>query len=892
MTLFLARCVDDGTLNDFYLVDVHMHLGVERGQTIRNYNRDNFFKFCQSVEKAFFKELSGGSPSIKYRLEGGSVPSKLVSFPIFLEGRVNSQTLFDEFFVAPYVSKIASVSIDRIKVENDEAQVLGNNNLILKWSALPSLERFTTFKYVMFSKTSSIENEIRLAQSEGFSGIKAKFDFLEESFKSVLRLLQNKNLPLMIEMLGSKKFETFYELLNDARLEIGGNSTPIILNSFEYDSNEDLLWKILEEDNVYVDPSGLEFKNLVSFITSMKSNVSNWSRKILFGTNYPFCKIGDIVKILRYLFSYDFVGNATDLRRIMGANALELIPPRYSLTGGSVEEKCIMAIDEYSERAAKTFEELLSYYIKRGAIKISSCDFLARSEDGVVDISKYLLTLKSTREKENGVTFLFMKSRGGKTRDALALAVLSPKTLSGFKNKTIENVGNNENLKNLLRQAHFISSDSEVKKVSELVTEAFYKTNTIERDELKTYTLFAAPLSEKVVGINPKDMQALGLNDYDVIIVEPTATGDWYAALVKSFEDVSLGDLQVNEELMNDWYVFEGDTVKIEKYSGKLDLLRQVDFGIESSEEMKLPEFLVKIKDKMDLLYEKLDGLYIGKDMRLILSMLFLETPTIIRPIHFQPELEDRRLGIIKKGKTVINFVSKKLIKPYNLLLVIDVSEIMKESELPVDEFEKMADLFTALDANQVEKFEKQIHNGKIRKNNAVALIGISCLKNLSEQSNLNKASVISYSNQSSLFTILEKTKVIPYMDFSANRKSFSLKVLSSHIIDKCQYPEGKADLKEAGSKVKEFTEKIGGKIPTLIVIITSLEKAENFEVFQEIADKDPKIKFALIQIGQTENESDLRKAVESIKGKYIPIRKIDHQTLEIDLVSMLIDLL
>ncbi|MBS7249625.1 MAG: hypothetical protein KIH08_03380 [Candidatus Freyarchaeota archaeon] len=889
--MFLARCVDDGTLNDFYLVDVHIHLGVERGPPIRNYNRDNFFKFCQSVEKAFFKELSG-ELSLKYRLEGNSAPSRLVGFPLLLEGEKNSQTLFDEFFVAPYVSKIASISVDHVKVENDEAQVLGNNNLILKWSALPGLERFTTFKYIMSSSTSSIENEVRLAQSEGFAGIKVKFDFLEGSFKSVLRLLQNKNTPLMIEMLGSKKFETFYESLKDARLEIGGNSTPIILNSFEYDSNEDLFWKILEEDNLYVDPSGLEFKNLVSFITSMKSNVSNWSRKILFGTNYPFCKIGDIVKILRYLFSYDFVGNATDLRRIMGANALELIPPRYSSTVGSVEEKCVMAIDEYSEQAAKIFEELLSYYVKRGAIKISSCDFLARSEDGVVDISKYLLTLKSTREEENGITVLFMKSRGGKTRDALALAVLSPKTLSGFKNKTIESVGSNENLKNLLRQAHFIASDSEVKKVSELITEALHKTKTIEGDELKIYTLSASSLSEKVVGINPKDMQALGLNDYDVIIIEPIATGDWYAALVKSFEYVSLGDLQVNEELMNDWYVFEGDKVKIEKYTGKLYLLRQVDFAVESSEEMKLPEFLVKIKDKMDVLYEKLDGLYIGKDMRLILSMLFLDTPTIIRPVYFQPELEDKKLGIIKKGKTIINFVSKKLVKPYNLLLVIDVSEIMKESEVPIEGFEKMADLFVTLDANQVEKFEKQIYDGKIRKNSAAALIGISCLKNLSEQSNLNKASVISYSNQSSLFTILEKTKVIPYMDFSSNRKSFSLKVLSSHIIDKCQYPEGKADLKEVGNKVKEFTEKIGGKIPTLIVIITSLEKAEKFEIFQEIADKDPKTKFALVQIGRTENDSALRKAVESIKGKYIPIRKIDHQTLEIDLASMLIDLL
>lgn len=891
--MFLVRCLDDGTLHDFYLVDSHIHLGLERGPPIRNYDCGNFFKFCQSVEKAFFKELSQASSGLNYRLEGIRAPEELVGFPLPLVDGETPSMLFDEFFVSPYMGKIAAVSMDRVKIDSDDVEALRNNKLIMKWSALPGLTRFTTFKYVTPSKESSLENEIEVALSrEGFSGVKIKFDFLEDSLINVLKFMQNKNSPLIIEVLTSEKLGTFWKLLNNAISKISGIPTPIILNSFGYDSNTNLLWKILSTDNVYADLSALDLNHLIDFIVSAKESVSNWSKKLLFGTNYPFCKIGDAVTTLKYLFSSDFVGDSTDLKRILGGNAVGLVPPRYNLLTPSIEEICTLAIDKYSERAAKIFEELLSYFIKRGLVTISSCDFLVRGDDGVIDLSKYFLTLRSTKEQNRGVTFLFMKTPGNVPRDALAIAVLNPQTLSAFKNRTIENIGANKTMKNLLSLASLISSNDEVNKVSKMIADALFKTKTIDENEISVFPLSAAPLREKVVGMNPKDMKILGVKDDDIILIKPTVTENWYAALVKSFEDASPGELQVNEEIMSNWYVFEGDTARIENYVGKIELLERVDFAVESSEEIKLSDFLAKIEGKIDLLHEKLNGFFVGKDVRFILPELFLDFPFIIRPVHSEPELEDKKLGIIKTGKTVINFVSEQWVKSYNLILVINTSEIMKNSDITIEEFGKVADLLSTLDTKPVEKFEKKIREGKITKNIAAALIGVSCLKNLSEKSNLNKASVISYSNQSNLFTILEKGKVTPYMDFRSNRKDFSIKVLSSHIMDKCQYPEGKAALKEAGIKVQEFIEKIGDQIPTLTVIITAGEKTENLEIFQEIADKDPRIKLAVIQIGKTENERELKRIIDSIKGKYIPIEKIDPQNLGMKLISQLTELL
>ncbi|MEM3586294.1 MAG: amidohydrolase family protein [Candidatus Jordarchaeaceae archaeon] len=886
------RCLDDGTLHDFYLLDAHMHLGIDRGPPIRNYDYGNFFKFCQSVEKTFFRELSRPSSDLKYRLEGFHTPEELIGFPFPLAVGEPPSMLFDEFFVSPYVSKIASVGVDSLRVDSDNAEASRNNNLILKWSSSPSFTRFNTFKYVVPSKDSSLENEIGTALSiEGFFGVKIKFDVLEGSLINVLKVMQDRNSPIIIEVVTPEKLETFWRSLDDAISKIGELSTSIILNSFGYDSNTDLLWKVLNIENVYADLSALDFNHLLEFIASAKERVSNWSKKLLFGTNYPFCKIGDIVKILKYFFSSDFIGDSKDLKRILGGNAVGLVPPHHNLVT-PIGESCTLAIDKYSKHAAKMFEDLLRYFMKRGLVTINSCDFLVRGDEGVIDLSKYFLALRSNREPNKGVNFLFMKTPENVPRDALAIAVLNPKTLYTIRNRTIESFSANKNIKNLLSQASLISVEDEVNKVSKMIIDALLKTKTVDSDEVSVFSLSASPIGEKVVAMNPKDMVILDVKNDDILLIEPISTENWYAASVRCSEEVSPGELQVNEEIMSNWYVFEGDKARIEKYTGKTEVLEKVGFAVESSEKVELSSFLEKIKGKMDSLYEKLDGVYVGKGMKFILPELFLDFPFTIRPVHFQPTLEDKRLGIIKTGKTIIDFVSEQWIKPYNLILVINTSETSKNSDILIEEFEKIANLFHVLDTRQVEKFEKKVKEGRVTKNIAAILIGVSCLKTLSEKSNLCKASVISYSEQGNLFTLLEKGKVTPYIDFKSGRKDFSIKVLSSHILDKCLYPEGKANLREAGTKLREFLEKVGDQIPALTVIITPGEKIGDLEIFQEIADKDTRIKLVVIQIGKIENENELKRIINSIKGKYISIEKIDPKTLGMELVSQLTELL
>ncbi len=888
--LFQMKSVDDGTLHDFYLVDVHMHLGVDRGTPIRNYNRENFFKFCRSVEKAFFKDLSYASSNLRFQLQEIRPPEVMVGLPVQIGEGEPPPAVFDGFFVAPYV-RIVTSEVKPAAVESADVQVFRNNKLIVKWSSLSGLRRFTPLKYLLPAEGVPLEREVEAALSrEGYFGVKIRFDVLKNSLKRVLSAMRGKPSLLMVEMLSAPNTGTFLELLNKARLEMGDIPAPIIVNCSECDFDDALL-SILSMDNIFADISGLDVDRLSEFIALVKGRLPDWSRKLLFGTNYPFCKIGDVVKVLKYLFSSDFAGDSTDLKRILGGNAVGLIPPHHSLLAPSIKESSILAIDQYSEETARIFDGLLDYFTKRGLVTIGSFDFLVRSDEGVIDFSKYFLTLKSTKNPQREVTFLLMKSQENVPRNALAITILDPKTLSEFKNRTIENISRNETMKKLLSSATLISSTEEINELPKMFASALYETETVNSEEVNVFSLSAAAFGEKIVGMNLRDMVILGLRDYDLLILEPIASGDWYAALVRGFDDVSVGELQVDEELMSNWYVFEGDTVKVAGYRDKVELLRRIDFAVETSEGIKALELLEKIKDKTDLLYDKLNGFFVGEGMRFILPELFLDAPFVIKPARFYPALRDKRLGVVKAGKTKINFVSEAWVKPYNLVFVINVSEAMKQSEITVHEFEEIARNLTTLNARQAESLEKFIRKGKIAKNVAAALIAAACLRILSEKSNLKKVSVVSYSSQGSLFTILEKGKVTPYMDFGSNRKNFSLKVLTSHILDKCRYPEGKANLKDAIQKVQEFTENTGDENPTLAVIITSEEKKENFEILQEVADKNPRIRLAVIHIDKTENKNELSNIMNSIKGRYIQIEKID-PSLEAVILSNLTELL
>ncbi|MHA1261138.1 MAG: hypothetical protein ACTSSA_03445, partial [Candidatus Freyarchaeota archaeon] len=65
----------------------------------------------------------------------------------------------------------------------------------------------------------------------------------------------------------------------------------------------------------------------------------------------------------------------------------------------------------------------------------------------------------------------------------------------------------------------------------------------------------------------------------------------------------------------------------------------------------------------------------------------------------------------------------------------------------------------------------------------------------------------------------------------------------------------------------------------------------ENFEILQEVADKNPRIRLAVIHIDKTENKNELSNIMNSIKGRYIQIEKID-PSLEAVILSNLTEIL
>lgn len=57
------------------------------------------------------------------------------------------------------------------------------------------------------------------------------------------------------------------------------------------------------------------------------NRLNYWSSKIMFGSDTPYPPSTRAPQLIKYLFSKDFIGNASDIQNILGVTALKLIPP-------------------------------------------------------------------------------------------------------------------------------------------------------------------------------------------------------------------------------------------------------------------------------------------------------------------------------------------------------------------------------------------------------------------------------------------------------------------------------------------------------------------------------------------------------------------------------------
>ncbi len=204
------------------------------------------------------------------------------------------------------------------------------------------------------------------------------FEILGERTKGILKRAAHYNMPVLfhtqegsadrVEMVVD---ETIKEFIEDGKIDMLPRLKVILGHAPWNGTGNKELYRILSHPNIFGELSTLAPQSYKEFFSNSKSliryerifeaqhisdldkekvdemyfrafgynDINYWSSKLLFGSDTPYPPSHASAKLLKHLFSKNFIGNASDIQNILGVSALKLMPPLAQLNLETSVEK-------------------------------------------------------------------------------------------------------------------------------------------------------------------------------------------------------------------------------------------------------------------------------------------------------------------------------------------------------------------------------------------------------------------------------------------------------------------------------------------------------------------------------------------------------------------------
>jgi len=806
-----------GREEDVYVVDVDAQVGVGSGAISKSYSIDEIHGLARMLEG----DLAIKSASLKH-------PIVRFSSSFFFELREDvskRSRLVDEFFISPFVTKIASGGGD---VEYIVEEVTRNNELVLRWQRNVKFFNFSSFRYILPGEVPDVPYLVL----EGYRGARVK---IVDSpwFTTLYSDLSYVRMPLIVEVFSRRGLDQLERFVEGN--EVGGKlENPVVVIPYIKETIRPELYGFMGVGNVFLSLSPMPLTFVKQVIYSLSEMEKEWFKRLVFGTGFPYSSVEDVAKTILFFLGEDFPGGLRELRWIMGLNAVSLLPPKADRRGGvEQEDRCFMVDAKVSKKFLSSFKDVMTHALKRESIAVTACDYLIDMHQEKVDLGKCFINLASTRGEKKVGNILVLAGRD--TSSPLMLLLLKLETVRKIRSRFTEDIAKTPEIRSAISRAVKVLSEEDAELTLQELINHFKDTSLISHEDVNLFTIHTFQLGRKVAQMNDQDMRLLNLKNGDLALVRVTLTGDWYVVPVTSGEDVLGGELHVDEGVINNWYVFDGDTVHVEKFEGNVPMLEEVSFVVEENEG--------RIGNVEEVLEDALDGIIVGKNSRFVLPETERIPPVAI-VASMDPEFST--VGLVKKGKTRVRVVSKAALKPYNMIFAIDLSENMGKGSLPLKDRGLLNEL-KSLAPSRIDLLEGEF----IRRNIGAALISCCLLTRAAKLSRLRKIFSITYSKEASLFSILERRRISPYLELTPQKKNIVLKVLSSHIFDKCREPGvGKGDLTGVLEKIREILENLKESNPVVVLFMIPQENVDETLKAVSPLKNDSRVRSALVCLG------------------------------------------
>ncbi|GEM_PF-2886343 len=812
-----------GREEEIYVVDVDAQLGVSSGAVSKNYSLSELHGFIRELEG----DLLLKSASLKRRIArfDSSIPLSLKNVHF---GEIGS--LVDEFFVSPFATKIASSGGN---VEFVSQEVSRNNTLVLK--LLQGSFSFNTFsfRYVLPDEVPDVPYLV----SEGYRGVRTKFDDASW-FATLYSDLSYFGMPLIVEIFSRRELDLLENFIEQNEVD-GKLENPLIVLPYLREKVRLDLYGLMGIKNVFLCFSPLSLTVLKQLVYTLSELDKEWFKHLIFGTGFPVSNVKSVVDFFTFFLSEEFPGDLRALRWIMGLNAVSFLPPKTQRKGDvENDERCIITNGATAKLLLSSLRNLMLHAMKRNSISLVACDCLASLSEERVDPNKYFVVLSSAKEKKFG-GMLFLSESGN---DELTLLLLRQEVVRKAKSRFAEDLLKQPEVQTAISNAVKLSSSDDVERWLRWFIEHYKESNMISYDDINSFTVHTFNIGDKLALMNREDMLLLGLNDGDLILARTTLTGDWYVVPVREGKEVPGGELWVDEKVINTWYVFDGDILQVEKFDGEVPVLREMSLLVDDE---------TRLQEAEKVMENALDGITVGRGSRLVL-LVGEEMPLVATVVQLDPPLSVA--GIAKKDVTKITVVPKSILAPYNLFLVIDLSENMGHGP-PVP-----------IDPAVVEELKKYVLSMRAEElcdkeaNRALTSFFASSylLVKMVKVSRLSKVFLLTCSDEINMFSTLEKRKVSPYLEVTPQKQNIMLRALSSHMLDKCKERcKGKGKLLEVASKIEDLLGNLKENDPILVLFVVPNEDLDEATRAAGLLKKDSRIRTAFISIGPVASASE-----------------------------------
>jgi predicted TIM-barrel fold metal-dependent hydrolase len=245
-------------------------------------------------------------------------------------------------------------------------------------------------------------------------------DIEDDITKRVVKKAGELRVPVIFDARSIKTVKKIRSLIDGMRSDNScADSTAqmrIIIAHSAMSPGDSFLHETITDPTFFTETSGLHGQDLPVLMKTAyerdKGRGSSWSSKILFGTDYSYFSL-HAAEAIMHLLSRDFVGNASDIQRILGGNALQLVQRPFATRGPSRRRAKQVAFRDDCSRGLDGFENLLLSPVKDEHWDVSSLDLIRPMPDisatpemssvaSIIgtDSDSYVLTLRSRSDSE------------------------------------------------------------------------------------------------------------------------------------------------------------------------------------------------------------------------------------------------------------------------------------------------------------------------------------------------------------------------------------------------------------------------------------------------------------------------------------------------------------